>query len=470
MPPVTTTSCGRPKSSFLRFLAFGNIEKTRSSRRAADHHEGAEQRRPATRSPQQRQRRTNTFPGVLHEVEGEANRPANPHLAPSGTYQPTAPRRARRIRECADQNRSSAAYRQGRLRTQPADCRTEQDADHHRVRAEQDVLPAGAERTAIRRRYAGTAAANATTKKDISNECTERTGPGISRTRQVDSAEKSATNPGMRRPEQVISGLPPGPAANATRGPPRRAERRPPPSPRRAVHLGPKDTERNAIRRRYARAPVVLRDPPRRTLRRNPPSVPAPESSGPTRWRTLTHHHAPSVPRTDPAPSAAHAEIHWSQSRAQPSRSHQPTGPDAVLHAYRPVNAPTGTPVTYAPSGNIEKTTRLTRRAADPAGGRRAHHDFETVRRNADRIRHAPRRTSSRTRRAYRPQNLSSPQNASPLQTRADHPGPVNQRSSPHTQTRITRPDQPAPSVPAPETPPRKRSATPGNKRPESGV
>ena len=77
-------------------------------------------------------------PGVLHEVEDEANHPANLHLAPSGTYQPTAPRRARRIR-------------------------------------------------------------------------------------------------GMRRAEQVISGLPPGPAANATRGPPRRAERRPPPSPRRAV-------------------------------------------------------------------------------------------------------------------------------------------------------------------------------------------------------------------------------------------
>ena len=72
-------------------------------------------------------------------MEGEANRPANPHLAPSGTDQPTAPRRARRIRERAEQNRSSAAYRQGRLRTQPADHRAEQNADHHRVRAEQYI-------------------------------------------------------------------------------------------------------------------------------------------------------------------------------------------------------------------------------------------------------------------------------------------------------------------------------------------
>ena len=72
-------------------------------------------------------------------MEDEANRPANPHLAPSGTYQPTAPRRARRIRECAEQNRSSAAIAKAGLRTQPADHRAEQNADHHRVRAEQYI-------------------------------------------------------------------------------------------------------------------------------------------------------------------------------------------------------------------------------------------------------------------------------------------------------------------------------------------
>ena len=74
----------------------------------------------------------------------------------------------------------------------------------------------------------------------------------------------------------------------------------------------------------------------------SPPSVPAPESSRPTRWRVLAHHHAPSVPRTDPAPSAAHAEIHWSRSRAQPSRSHQQRDQTRSFTHADPVNAPSG--------------------------------------------------------------------------------------------------------------------------------
>ena len=45
------------------------------------------------------------------------------------------------------------------------------------------------------------------------------------------------------------------------------------------------------------------------------------------------------------------------------------------------------------------------RRAAHPARQRRAHRDFETVRRNADSTRNTPRRTSQGTHRACRPRN-----------------------------------------------------------------
>ena len=381
-------------------------------------------------------------------MEGEANRPANPHLAPNGTDQPTAPATTRKdiSNECTERTDP------GISRTRQVESPSHQHAPSVRPRTPAPSVP-----------HAET---GSSPRSGGGSEPPGESAPGAERYGPTDSAEKSATNSGMRRAEQVISGLTPGPAANATRGPPRRAERRPPPSPRRAVHLGPIDTERNAIRRRYARAPAAHRDehldePTERTGPRILGTNQVEDTHSPPRTECPPYRPgAECCARGNPLVSITGTAVTVAPSngtRRGPSRIQ--TGQRAHRHA-----------VTYAPSGNIEKTTRLTRRAADPAGGRRAHHDFETVRRNADRIRHAPRRTSSRTRRAYRPQNLSSPQNASPLETRADHPGPVDQRSSPHTQTRITRPDQPAPSVPAPETRPPKKIGHPGNKRPESGV
>ena len=143
------------------------IEKTRSSRRAADHHAGAEQRRPRNAFTAERQRQQRT---------------------PSGS----SPRRGGR------------------------------------------------------------------------SEPPGESAPGAERYVPTDSAEKSATNPGMRRAEQVISGLPPGPAANAARQPRRRAGRQPEPSPRRAGRLARK-------RRAHPDSETVRQSassPPRRTPRR----------------------------------------------------------------------------------------------------------------------------------------------------------------------------------------------------------
>ena len=420
----------------------------------------------------------------------------------------------------------------------------------------------------------------------------------------------------MRRAEQVISGLPPGPAANAARGLPHRAGRQPEPSPRRAGRL--------ARRRRAHRDSKTVRREPgcarnhqeghlqrvHRAYRpRNLPNAPSrkPQSSArtecpathagtecpapgnrefSTKWRTKrtarrirtwrravrtnrqrreerdefgnapsrTGHQRPTAragcernPRTtapsrtptttESAPSStSRPERHRAQRdsetvrqsagsppRRTPRRAHrayrpqnprdQPggghslttthrvspvqtapsaahaenppvsitgtavtvapaTGPDAVLHAYRPVNAPSGTLSRTRRAGtsrrqpdsrakqrtlpeDAERTTISKRYDGTPTGPgtrRDAHH-------------HEPaERTGPRTFRAHRTHLRSI--------TRADHPGPVgDQRSSPHTQTRITRPDQPAPSVPAPETrPPQKKIGHPGNKRPESGV
>ena len=265
-------------------------------------------------------------------MEDEANRPANPHLAPSGTYQPTAPRRARRIR-------------------------------------------------------------------------------------------------GMRRAEQVISGLPPGPAANATRGPPRRAERRPPPSPRRAVHLGPKDTERNAIRRRYARAPAAHRDehldePTERASRIH--------TGQRAERHAVTYAPSGSLDRT----TRSHAPS------SRPSRRHRAAAPHDVFHRRTAEGARTtssfrSSPPSggrcqpprefrrLAPSATSQQTApRQAQRFADHRAEQNADHHRgpppnstsgpEDTERSAIRRRYArapavlrdpPRRTPRRAHRAYRPQN-----------------------------------------------------------------
>ena len=268
-------------------------------------------------------------------MEGEANRPANPHLAPSGYVPPTAPRRARRIRESAEQNRSSAAYRQGRLRTQPADCRTEQDANRNGVRAEQDVLPAGAERTAIRRRYAGTPAAPQPPRRDISNECTERTGSGISRTRQVEStSHQHAPSAWPRTPAPSVR-------THAETGRSHEVEdeanHRRICTWRRAV---PYQRQRREERDESGNAPSRTghqRPTARAGCERNP------RTTSPSRTPTTTES-APSVPR-----------------RATERASRIQTGQRAQRHA-----------VTYAPSGNIDRTTRSHAPSNRPSQGHRA--------------------------------------------------------------------------------------------------
>ena len=61
------------------------------------------------------------------------------YLAPSGTFQQTAPRQAQTGPMTHRAEHVRGRRRQGRLRTQPADHRAEQNADCHRVRAEQYI-------------------------------------------------------------------------------------------------------------------------------------------------------------------------------------------------------------------------------------------------------------------------------------------------------------------------------------------
>ena len=86
-------------------------------------------------------------------VESEANCPKNPHLAPSGTYQPTAPRRTQRVGKGAERKRSQAAYRQAECKRSPRTA-----APSRRPPSGKESAPSSkssvAERTAIRRRHA----------------------------------------------------------------------------------------------------------------------------------------------------------------------------------------------------------------------------------------------------------------------------------------------------------------------------
>ena len=106
------------------------------------------------------------------------------------------------------------------------------------------------------------------------------------------------------------------------------------------------------------------------------------------------------------------------------------------------------------------------RRAAHPAGERRAHRDFETVRRNADSTRNTPRRTSQGTHRAYRPRNPAE-------QAASKRPATGTHRVFRDTDTRrASRAHRPKSRTPANrrrayrprKRAPRKRSATPGTK------
>ncbi len=352
-------------------------------------------------------------PGVLHEMEDEANRPANPHLAPSGTYQPTAPRRARRIRECAEQNRSSAAYRQGRLRTQPADHLAEQNADHHRVRAEQYI---SARRAPSAKRFG-----DGTPERRQPTETNTSTSPpsGLHAYRPVNApsgtlsptrrAETSTGQPGVTRratghhkdteqtaPHDAFSTEGPPKAhkqprrvlhevegdANrisfgtwrpavrfnrrrrdrrTPRGPPRRAQRRLPPSPHRAVHFGPKTPSAARFSDATPERRQCSRAPPRRTPRRahrayRPQNVKRHSKLTPWRHRKLTPEETAYVvvfeiiendsacglcARTRWAPGSARQSTGWrrssraAQRRATPSTSarggtrtgrHPPTG------------------------------------------------------------------------------------------------------------------------------------------------
>ena len=112
------------------------------------------------------------------------------------------------------------------------------------------------------------------------------------------------------------------------------------------------------------------------------------------------------------------------------------------------------------------------RRAAHPAGERRAHRDFETLRRNADSTRNTPRRTSQGTHRAYRPRNPAE-------QAASKRPATGTHRVFRDTDTRrASRAHRPKSRTPANRRRayrPRKRAPPkkighPGNKRPESGV
>ena len=256
----------------------------------------------------------------------------------------------------------------------------------------------------------------------------------------------------MRRAEQVISGLPPGPAANATLGPPRRAERRPPPSPRRAVHLGPKDTERNAIRRRYARAPAAHRDehldePTERASRIH--------TGQRAERHAVTYAPSGSLDRT----TRSHAPS------SRPSRRHRAAAPHDVFHRRTAEGARTtssfrSSPPSggrcqpprefrrLAPSATSQQTApRQAQRFADHRAEQNADHHRgpppnstsgpEDTERSAIRRRYArapavlrdpPRRTPRRAHRAYRPQNprdqpggghsLTTTHRVSPVQTR----------------------------------------------------
>ncbi len=241
-------------------------------------------------------------PGVLHEVEDEANHPANLHLAPSGTYQPTAPRRARRIRECAEQNRSSAAYRQGRLRTQPADHLAEQNADHHRVRAEQYLdepterasrIQTGqrAQRHAVTYAPSGnidrTTRSHAPSNRPSQGHRAAAPHDAFFHRRAAEGAQTTSTSSprsgGRCQPHQFRHLAPSGtfqqtaprqahtPRTTAPSTTPTTTESAP------SGTLRSEDTERSAILRRYARAPAVLPRPTETNTSTSPPSVPAPE-------------------------------------------------------------------------------------------------------------------------------------------------------------------------------------------------
>ena len=112
------------------------------------------------------------------------------------------------------------------------------------------------------------------------------------------------------------------------------------------------------------------------------------------------------------------------------------------------------------------------RRAAHPARERRAHRDFETVRRNADSTRNTPRRTSQGTHRACRPRNPAD-------QAASKRPASGTHRVFRDTDTRrASRAHRPKSRTPANRRRayrPRKRAPPekdrpPWNKRPESGV
>ena len=110
----------------------------------------------------------------------------------------------------------------------------------------------------------------------------------------------------MRRAEQVISGLPPGPAANAARGLPHRAGRQPERSPRRAGRLA-RGRRAHRDSKTVRREPGCARNHQEGHLQRGAPSVPTPESPERAKSKAPSHQHAPSVRPRTPAPSVPHA-------------------------------------------------------------------------------------------------------------------------------------------------------------------
>ena len=355
-------------------------------------------------------------------MEDEANRPANPHLAPSGTYQPTAPRRARRIREGAEQNRSSAAYRQGRLRTQPSDHRAEQNADHHRVRAEQYI--------SARKTPSATRFGDGTPERRQPTETNTSTSPPSGLHAYTPVNAPSGTRSRTRR--AGASTGPPGvtrraaghhgdteqqrPTTSSTEGPPK-AHEQPPVSG--VLHQVEGDANRRVSFGAWRRAARLNR--PRRDRRNGSRTTAPSRTPTTTAVRPRTVHLGPKTPSAaqfgDGTPerrqcSATHRDEHLDEptertgprilgtnqvedTRSPPRTECPPyrpgaeccargnplvsitstevtvapaTGPDAVLHACRPGQRAQRQAVTYAPSGNIVKTTRLTRRAAGHHG------------------------------------------------------------------------------------------------------
>jgi len=147
------------------------------------------------------------------------------------------------------------------------------------------------------------------------------------------------------------------------------------------------------------------------------------------------------------------------------------TATDAVLHALESRQRTERYAAREPRRREQDQPEPSPRRAAHPARQRRAHRDFETVRRNADSTRNTPRRTSQGTHRACRPRNPAD-------QAASKRPATGTHRVFRDTDTRrASRAHRPKSRTPANRRRayrPRKRAPEkdrpPGNKRPESGV